>query len=172
MKILVYGFKPFQGLEENITEKVVENIKNRKNLRKIVFPVKFEKKMFLDEIERFKPDIILGLGLHSRGKKNRIERRAVNLKQLSKKDLPKPIYKNKPKYLFATLKLKKNKESWISYNAGKYVCNFFMYTILDFTKNKNTKFAFIHIPKDYNLNKAVKFVESKIDEIIKNLKLL
>jgi len=171
-KILIYGFKPFQGLKENITEKIIENIKNRKNLRKVVFPVKFEKKMFLNEIKEFEPDIILGLGLHPRGKKIRIERKAVNLKQFSKKDIPKPIYKNKPKYLFATLKLKRDKESWISYDAGKYVCNFSMYTLLEFTKNKNIKFAFLHIPKDYNLNKAVKFVGSKIDEIVKDLKLL
>ncbi len=26
MKILIYGFKPFQGLKENITEKIIENI--------------------------------------------------------------------------------------------------------------------------------------------------
>lgn len=164
MKILVYGFKPYKHWKENITEKILRKIKPRKNLKKVIFPVEFERKVFLDRIKRYKPDIILGLGQCSRGKKIRIERKAVNLKKHNKKEKAKIISRNKPKYLFTSLKLKKDKGSRISYNAGQYVCNFSIYVISDFSKNK-IGFAFLHIPSDYNLNKAVRFVESKINRL-------
>ena len=167
MKILVYGFKPYKNRKENITEETIRKIRNKRNLNKVVFPVKFEKGIFLEKIKKYKPDVILGLGEHPRSRKIRIERKAVNLKG-HKKEKPKIISKNKPKHLFVNLRLKKDKNSWISYNAGKYVCNFSMYVISNFVKNKDIKFAFVHIPKDYNLNKAVRFVDSKINEVLCN----
>jgi len=136
MKILVYGFKPYKKYKENITENIIIKIKNRKNLVKEVFTVKFEKNMFLEKIKR-----------------------------QNKKDKPKIIFKDKPKYRFTSLKLTTDENSRISYNAGKYVCNYSMYVILDYCQNKTTEFAFIHVPKGYNLDKAVKFVESKINEL-------
>lgn len=126
-----------------------------------------KKKYFWKKIRKNKLDIILGLGQHQRSKKMRIERKAVNLKRESKKVKAKIISKSKPLHFFVNFKLKKDKTFWISYDAGEYVCNFSMYVISDFLKNKDVKFAFIHIPKDCNINKAVKFVESKIDEMIK-----
>jgi pyrrolidone-carboxylate peptidase len=105
------------------------------------------------------------LGQHPRGNKIRIERKAVNLKKTSRKDKPQIIYKNRPKYQFLNLKLKKDKDSWISYDASTYVCNFSMYLISYYGHKKNIKFAFIHIPYNYKLKKAVKFVNHKINEI-------
>lgn len=166
MKILIYGFKPYGRWRENITERVVGKVRGRKGLKKAVFPVRFERGIFLKEIKKCKPDIILGLGQCPRGKKLRIERRAANLKRSSKKEKPKIISKGRPKYQFVNLRLEKSKISWVSYNAGKYVCNFSMYIISDFSKDKNIKFAFIHIPKDYDVNKAVEFIETEIDGII------
>lgn len=167
MKILIYGFKPYKHFKENITEKLVKKIRNRKGLIKVIFPAEFQKQIFLEKISKSKPDIILGLGQHSRSKKMRIERKSVNLKRENKQDKAKVIFKNMPHHFFVNFKFKRDKTSWISYNAGKYVCNFSMYVISDFIKNKDIKFAFIHIPKDYNINKAINFVESKIDEMIK-----
>ncbi|MBW2999114.1 hypothetical protein KY339_00445 [Candidatus Woesearchaeota archaeon] len=155
MKILVYGFGPYKNYKENISEKVVRKIKPRKNLVKAVFSSKFDRKMFLDKIRKVKPDIVIGLGQHTRGRKIRIERKAVNLKK------EKIISKNKPKQRFLNLKLKKDRNSWLSYNAGKYVCNYSMYLI----SGLDVKFGFVHIPKDYGLSRAVRF----IDGIIKNL---
>lgn len=164
MKMLVYGFGPYGAEKENITEKIIRKIRNRKNLKKVVFPVKFEKKIFLEKIKKHKPDKILGLGECHRGKKFRIERKAVNLRRAGKGKKLKIISKNKPKYLFMNLRLKKDKNSWVSYRPGKYVCDFSRYVISDFSEN--IRFAFIHIPYDYDLNKAVKLVESRIDEIL------
>jgi pyrrolidone-carboxylate peptidase len=163
MKTLIYGFMPYKEWKNNITEKIVKKVKG-KNLVKVVFPVRFEKRVFLDKIRRSKPDIIIGLGQHPRGKKIRIERKAMNTWAHSKQEEPRKISKG-PKHYFLTAKLKKNKYSWISYNAGSYVCNFSMYIISDFIKNKKIRFAFIHISKEYRADKAAKFVENKIKEL-------
>ncbi|MBZ9572159.1 hypothetical protein KJA15_02420 [Patescibacteria group bacterium] len=167
MKLLIYGFGPYKEYEENITEKIIRKVKNRKNLKKIIFLVSFKKNQYLEKIREYKPDIIFGLGQCSRGKKIRIERKAINLKKENKKR--RTISKNKPKHLFLNLKFKEDKHSYISYNAGKYFCNFSMYVIAEFCKGKSIKFAFFHIPKDFNLNRAVKFIEVKIDKITKSL---
>jgi len=153
MKILVYGFKG----KENISEKIIKKIKDR-NLKKVIFDTKFNKKDIINKIKKFNPDVIIGLGQHPKSKKIRIERRAINLKQKNKKETPKKISKKGPKYLPINLKLKKDKNSVISYDAGKYVCNYSMYIISSSFKDK--KFAFIHMPEDISLNLAVKYVES------------
>ena len=164
MKILLYGFKPYRKRKENISEKIVLKIRNRKNLKKVIFYVEFNKKNFLNEIKKFNPDVIIGLGQHPRSKKIRIERKSVNLKRENKKEVSKKISKKEPKYLFVNLKLKKDKNSWISYDAGKYVCNYSMYIISDFSQSKDVKFAFLHMPKDIGLNPAVKYIEKILKE--------
>ena len=160
MKLLVYGFKPYDEWKENISEKVVKRIRKRKNLKKVIFPVKFWKKQFLNEIKRSKPSVILGLGQHPRGRIICIERRAVNLRRHNKR--PKILFRGKPRYRSVSLKLKNDRNSRISYNAGKYICNYSMYVISD----KNIPFAFIHIPRNYNVKKVTKFVEGVIRKII------
>lgn len=162
MKILIYGFKPYRQWKENISEKIINKIPKRQGFKKVVFPAKFDRKQFIREVKGYEPDIILGLGQHPRGKKIRIERKAVNFKARSKRERPKPILKNKPQYQFVNLRLKPSKNSWISYYAGKYVCNFSMYIIADFIRDKDIKFAFIHLPRGYNLNAALKYIEKML----------
>lgn len=170
MKILIYGFGPYKEWKDNFSTKIVKKIK-RKNLIRVVFPVELKKKVYLDKIKRFKPDIILGIGQDPRPRNNkiRIERKARNVWRHTKKERIKKISKNMPSYYPVSLKLKKTKEAWLCYNASDYACNFSMYVIMEFikTRNKNIKYAFFHIPRYYNLKRAVRFVESKIDESIK-----
>lgn len=162
MKILIYGFKPWGKFKENITEKILIKIRNRKNIKKIVFNVEFNKNQFISEIIKFNPEIIIGLGQCSQGDKLRIERKAVNLRKNKLKKESKPILKNRLRFLFSTLKIKNDSRLKISYNAGKYVCNYSMYVIADFIKNKSIKSGFIHIPKEYNIKKATKQIEGII----------
>ena len=121
MKVLVYGFGPYMNYKENITETIVKKLKS---VSKQLFDVKFGKNQFINAVKDF--DVIIGLGQHPRSKKLRIERKAVNLKWKSRKETPKPIFKDKPQQSFVTLKIKKDKDSWLSYDAGKYVCNYSM----------------------------------------------
>ena len=167
MRILVYGFEPYLSYKENVTKKVLRKLRIGKNLIKIVFPVYFHKQIFLNKIRRVNPDIIVGLGQYSRGHKIRIERKAINLKRSGQKEKLKVIAQNKPHHYFLKMKLNKDANSWISYNSGDYVCNFSMYVISDYIRKRKTKYAFIHIPKDYSINKATRFVEAKLREIQK-----
>jgi len=163
MKILIYGFGPYGPYKQNFSEKVIEKIKKRNNLKKVIFPVKFKKDVFLEKIKKFKPDFILGLGQYPKGKKIRIERKTMNKWKENEKEKIKKISKKGPRCYFLNLKLKKNKEAWLSYKTTDYACNFSMYVIMDFikAKNKNIKFGFLHIPFG-NIDKVAKFVESRI----------
>lgn len=164
MKILLYGFKPYKKFKSNITEEIINKISPRKDLRKVVFPVKFNKEIFLKEVRFYKPDIIIGLGQHARGKKIRIERKTINLKGNKDKGY-RAIDRKGTKFQFVNLRLKKDNISRLSYKAGKYVCNFSIYILSKWSRENNVKFAFLHIPKSFNASLAVNFVESKIEKV-------
>jgi len=162
MNILIYGFRPWGKSKENITEKILAEVKNEKDMKKIVFEVKFDRKQFIKEIMKINPKIIIGLGQCSAGNRLRVERRSVNLKKDGLSKNPSLISRNGSQFLFSSLRINKNEHLGISYDAGKYVCNYSMYVISDFIKNRNIKFGFIHIPREYSVSKAARQVEDII----------
>jgi len=64
--------------------------------------------------------------------------------------------------LASNLKLDRDRQARFSTDAGDYVCNYSMYVILDYVKRHHlpTRFGFVHIPHDYNLAKAKRFLLS------------
>jgi pyrrolidone-carboxylate peptidase len=165
MKVLVYAFEPFGKYKQNISKEVLLKLRSRSYLTKIVFPVRFDEKMFANEVKISSPSIIIGLGQYPRGRKIRIERRAANIKGY-KNHSSEIIIPNGSRFLAINLKLTPDVNSWVSYDAGKYVCNFSMYTIINAIKNNDIQFAFIHIPKNYSVTRAVRFVEAKLDGLV------
>lgn len=163
VKILLYGFKRYGKNKINISEEIIKKIPSRKNLKKLIFPVVFERNIFLKAVEDFKPDLILGLGQYPRGKKIRIERKAINLKGTKIKGYQ-LIAKNGPKFRSVNWRFKKDRNSRLSYNAGKFVCNFSMYVLLGWLRKNQTKFAFLHVPKDFKVDLAVRFLSKEIYE--------
>ena len=146
--------------KENITEKILKRFPAGKGVKKVVFPVRFQKRQFIEALEKYKPEIILGLGQSSRRKRLKIERRAVNRKRNSQSEKPRPIVSGGAKWLSTALKLKGNSQARISSDAGDYVCNYSMYVVLDYLKRRRlpTRFGFIHVPYDYNLSRARRFL--------------
>ncbi len=165
MKLLVYAFEPFGQNTKNISQQVLKQLRGRKNVKKIILPVKFNSTFVIKAIENIKPNIILGLGQYPRGKKIRIERLAKN-QQKSKGHLQTSIKKNGPAKAAVTLKLQPDINSWVSYNAGRYVCNYSIYVLLTNAITKDIPFAFLHISKKVDVNKATDILEHKIDEIL------
>jgi pyroglutamyl-peptidase len=170
MRILMYGFGPYKQYKSNITRHIVSKLPVSGNLKKIVFPVRFDRKQFIDAVREHRPDFILGLGQCSGGRSMRIERRAVNLKRGDKKERARPIVRGGAKRLAITLRLEQSafgKSAKISRDAGDYVCNFSMYVILDYLRRHrpNARFGFVHVPYDYNPNHAVKFVRKVLREL-------
>ena len=165
-RVLIYGFKPFGKYKRNISELVVRklNLGKEFKIKKAVLPVKF-KKDILKKVQKFKPDIIIGLGQKNRVKLLEIERTTRNI---YKKDGVKVIVPKRPSRYFLSLKLKDaSKEMRNDYISGNYVCNFSRYIIMDFIKKNKlkTKFTFIHIPQNYNPQKASKIIKEIILEI-------
>ena len=165
MKLLVYAFEPFGQDAENISQQVLKRLRSRKNVMKMTLPVEFNSTYIIDAIENIKPGIILGLGQYPRGNKIRIERLAKN-QQKSKGHLQTSITKNGPAKAFVTLELQPDINSRLSYNAGRYVCNYSIYVLLTNATTKDIPLAFLHIPKKVDVNKATEMVEHKIDEIL------
>jgi pyrrolidone-carboxylate peptidase len=165
MKLLVYAFEPFGRNKQNISQQVLKKLRRRKNVRKVTLPVEFNNSIFVGAVQGTKPSVILGLGQYPRGKKIRIERRGKN-QQKTKTQLQRTITKDGQSTAIVTLKLYPDNTSWVSYNAGRSVCNYSIYVLLTDVITKDIPFAFLHIPKNMDIVKATKFVENKIDEIL------
>lgn len=164
MKLLIYGFEPYGKNTRNISQLVLNNLRKRQSINKIVLPVVFKSSELLNAVKELKPTVILGLGQYPRGHKIRIERLAKNQRKI-KNQSKSIISKSNPSKVLVTLKLKADSNSWVSYDARSYVCNFSMYILLTDKLTKNIPFAFLHIPKKMDVATATQFVENKIKEI-------
>src|SRR5215813_6602109 len=106
MRVLVYGFGPYKQFKSNITQKIVRKLPRSANLKKIVFPVRFDKRQFVAAIEKHRPDVILGLGQCGSGTHLRIERRAVNRRRDSQEEKGRAIRRGGPRWIAPTLSIK------------------------------------------------------------------
>ena len=159
MRILVYGFGPYRQFRDNITARIIKSLATSPKLATKIFPVCFERRPFVAALNRHRPDIVLGLGQCTRRRID-FESRAHNRKRTSTRAEPRPICKNRPGVLPTTLKIRPGRLLRMSNDAGDYVCNYSMYVMLDAIarKRSRTRFGFIHIPHDWNLNQAVQLV--------------
>jgi pyrrolidone-carboxylate peptidase len=166
MRVLIYGFGPYRQFRDNITAKILQSLPSFKGLKKIVFPVRFDRKQFVRALKRHRPDIVLGLGQSSR-RKIEIEARALNRRRESKENQPRPISGVGPKWLPTTLGIKAGRQARRSINAGDYVCNYSMYVMLAHIARAkmHIPFGFIHIPYDYERRKAGWFVRRVLRSI-------
>ncbi len=148
MRIIVYGFGPYGEFKNNVTERVVRGLLNRRRPKKIVFPVKFHRNKFIKAVKDTNPDIVLGLGQCSGGNRLRIETRAVNGRRDRKQGKPRRIIPRGSQRLMTGLRLVVGGKARSSSDAGQYVCNYSMYVILDFLtrRRSHARFGFIHIP--------------------------
>jgi len=160
MRLLICGFGPYRQFSDNITAKIIGSLPKRPGLNTVIFPVRFQRRQFIEAIERYRPDCILGLGQSTRRRID-IESRARNRRRDGKTTPGRAIINGKPKWLLTTLKLKSGRQATRSDNAGDYVCNYSMYVMLDHIASRklDIPFGFIHIPHDYDQRKARRFVQ-------------
>jgi pyroglutamyl-peptidase len=169
-RVLVYGFGPYRQFNDNVTAKVLHEVPHRRWLKKAVFPVKFQRSQFIQAVEQFTPDVILGLGQCSRGRLLRIETRAINKRRGSKKEKARPIMRSGAPKLFTDLRPELGRHARHSRNAGDYVCNFSMYVILETLRRRRlaTRCGFIHIPYDYDPGKAARLVDNALARMVRH----
>ena|SRR5437773_7961649 len=160
MRILIYGFGPYRQFRENITAKIIKLLPATADLKTVVFPVRFQRALFVQALKKHRPDIVLGLGQSSR-RGIEVETKAVNRRRPSKAEKQRPIFARERKQLPTTLKVKAGRWAKVSKYAGDYVCNYSMYVILrEIAREKlNIAFGFIHIPHDYDERAARRFIE-------------
>ena len=159
MRVLVYGFGPYRQFRDNITAKIIKRLPESGDLRKCIFPVRFDPKQFVGALRRHRPDVVLGLGQSSR-RKIEIEMRAANRKRAMERGRPRRISMTGPKWLRTTLEIKTGQQAGKSTNAGDYVCNYSMYVMLGHIAREHLgiSFGFVHIPHDYNRQRAGRLV--------------
>ena len=158
MRIIVYGFGPYRRYRDNVSEKILRAWPRQRGLKKIVFPVRFNKSQFTDAVQSFRPDAVLGLGQCSRGRLLRMETSAKNRRRDGGDVNPRPIVRGGAPKLFPDLRLSLRGHGRLSRDAGDYVCNYSMYVILDFIKRQRlpVRFGFIHVPRRYDAEKALR----------------
>jgi pyrrolidone-carboxylate peptidase len=166
MRILVYGFGPYREFPSNITETIINALPSVAGLTTTVFPVRFNRRQFIDVLERHKPDHVIGLG-QSRRARTEIESRAINHKRASKMGPGKPIRQSGAAFLPTTLDIKLGPQVGRSDNAGDYVCNYSMYVMLDYISRiaGEVKFMFLHIPHDADPRNATALVARAIKKL-------
>lgn len=163
-RVLVSGFTTFGKHTENSSEIIANLLRRDKlegvELRTCILPVAFSSAFehLKIEIEAFKPDIVIALGLAGNRTKIEIEKVAVNLIDCEIPDNEGKLWqdqpitqKGEPAY-FSTLPIQKLRKLnylfpvAISYSAGAYVCNYVMYRLLEYTQGTSIKAGFIHLP--------------------------
>ncbi len=168
MRLLIYGFGPYQEFHQNITERVLRRLPRHKGVKKVVFPVRFHHGQFIKVVKETNPDVILGLGQCNGGWRLRIETKAVNRRRHDTRTKSMPIKTAGKRTLSTNLKLAPGRETKFSKDAGDYVCNYSMYVILDYLKGRHldVPFGFIHVPHHYDCRKAIRFLRKVIGKTI------
>ena len=166
-RILVYGFGPYRQFRDNVTKKVLRHLPRRRGLQKVVFPVRFHRGQFIEAIKRHDPDIVLGLGQCSGGRRLRVEARAVNARRAREDQKAKPIVGRGASHLMTNLPVSLGPWGRRSRFAGDYVCNFSMYVMLDFLarQDSKTRYGFVHIPHDYDPRKAAEILDGALEKL-------
>jgi pyroglutamyl-peptidase len=167
MRMLIYGFGPYRHYQKNVTEKIVRKLPRRRWLKKLIFPVRFHRSRFIRAVKEHRPDVILGLGQCSTGRRLRVETRAVNKRREYKGEKPRPIVSAGARKLLTNLELKLGRQARSSADAGEYVCNYSMYVVLHFLKRRRlpARFGFIHVPHDYEPWKAARILLAAVGKI-------
>ncbi len=111
------------------------------------------------------PLLVLGLGQSTRPRIE-VETRARNRRRANKTSAPRRIAAGGDAWLPATMPLAVSRPAAKSIHAGEYVCNFSMYVMLAELERHdlNSRFAFVHIPFNHDLQAACRYVERVVGE--------
>jgi|SRR3954452_563287 pyroglutamyl-peptidase len=166
MRILVYGFGPYREFTDNITEKIIRALPREPGVKKLIFPVRFDKAQFVSAVRQYTPDKVLGLGQCTR-RRIVLETTARNCKRARKSSKAALIRHNGPSSLSTTLAIKLGRQVCRSRDAGDYVCNFSMYVILDYLSRNwpDVQFGFLHIPRHSDLVSSTELVSRAIKKL-------
>ena len=165
MKVLVSGFTTFSDHTENSSQVIAEllgkTIIPEIEIHSVILPVAFSNafEVLKVEIDNFKPDYVICMGLAHKRLVICLEKVAINLihcdipdnEGVIQKDVA--ILENGPKAYFSTLPVEALMEvptefpTKLSFTAGAYVCNYVMFRLLDYLDGSKVKGGFVHLPE-------------------------
>lgn len=167
MQVLVTGFEPFGGVEDNPSRMILDALPERLDdmeLTKIELPVVFAEAgpQIAATVATLAPDVVLSLGLFSGTTCLTLERVAINLAEAFMPDNAdeqphnEPLVPGGPDGLFTTLPVHRMLEAihsvgvpaQLSLSAGSYVCNQVMYMALHQARQMKPRprVGFMHVP--------------------------
>ena len=185
MKVLISGFTTFNVHTENSSQVIAELLGETKipgiEIHSVILPVAFSNafEVLKVEIDKFKPDYVICLGLAHKREEISLEKVAINLihcdmadnEGVFEKDLA--ILEKGPVAYFSTLPLNSLIEvdtdfpTKLSFSAGAYVCNYVMYRLLDYLNGTAVKGGFVHLPE---LNGNREQIHGSIIKMLQGLK--
>jgi len=166
-KIIITGFEPFDKEKINPSQELLKHIdcdQYKIQVHPILLPVTVKEagKVITEAINDIQPDYVISFGLNGKLSHIALERVAINIVDARIPDnngeQPQDMIINRvgPVAYWSTLPLRtietNLKEARIpvklSNSAGTYICNYVMYSALDFIEKRGlkTKSGFIHIP--------------------------
>lgn len=168
MKLLLTGFEPFVGIEENPSQLIVEHLTENPmcepnlTVTTAILPVEYKKttQVMLSLLEKYSPDLCLMIGVG--GPKLKLERVALNLDDSPKEDNAglvirgEQIISNAPNAYFTSLPIidiqkrlvDKGISIEVSNHAGAYICNHVYYIATHYSRTHDLNFPtlFLHVP--------------------------
>lgn len=165
-RLLLTGFEPFAGYAENPSAMLAGALAAEANpglvVKAVLLPVSFERsfEQLVLEIEKFRPDFVISLGLAIGRAKITPERIAINFVDAKIPDndgiQPRNVYirRNGRDGAFSTLPIHDMVEralaagvpAEVSNSAGTFVCNYLMYRLLELSRKYEFGAGFIHVP--------------------------
>lgn len=191
--IIVTGFDPFGGETNNPSFEAVKQLPDEINGVRIIkkeIPTVFfkSKEVLLKLIEEYKPVAVVNVGQAGGRESISLEKFAYNLMDASIPDnagnQPKgeKVSLSGPEIIETLLDIEKIKRELvsndiscsISESAGRYVCNYVMYSMLLEAKNYNYVSGFVHVPysKEQVMNKKEGTPCMEIAQMTKALNIL
>ncbi len=189
MKVLVTGFGPFEGVDENPTKQIIEKfnkvgkVPTNVHLDTFVLPVETKAaEEILDQYyESNTPDAVVHLGIAVKDTTVRLERIALNLDDFRNPDntgqviTDRPIVEGGPlairtglpdRALMLALK-EEDIEARLSYSAGAYLCNHVFYYSAYKFMDQGSKVIFVHVPPvEYlSTDQGVRLVEVILERL-------
>jgi len=187
-RILITGFEPFGGFDSNPSEELVHfinskfsnNSPNNFTIKGVILPVTYFEswKIFFRNINSFNPDFVISLGYAPGSNKIRIESTAKNKDRGSKDNKGVshygPIIPNGALTYNNALPIRNIQkalgengiESYISNDAGGYLCNHIFYNLMHHGGiGPKMKAGFIHIPS-WSVERLWKAIEIAIKVLI------
>ena len=187
-RCLITGFKPFKTILANTSESVLHAVSEcairDADIHSAVLPVQFTRsaRTMTGLLDRYRPHVVLMLGINRNIPALAIEKMAVNSydKSTTCKDLlidpegPPAFFTNYPvKDLLRALK-RREVPTFLSYHAGTYVCNYLFYTTARYLSDHapGTLYGFIRLPGEAIRQGAQKHASMELPTILTGIEVV